>query len=346
MIHQLFTANALKQITIVSGLFFAVNIVAQRQKTQVLILGTPHLQQMEGVTEKHIYRLIDSLKPYHFDAVAVEKMPAELLLDIKARPASHWKDLYEGFKGYIVMGETYQQKLQMSYTAALEKIDSLQSLQILTDADRLAYIKAYLCSYDPWSAGLHYTMLADKRSLDSTMINTVFKFTHSKNEINLIGLSVARFSKLRKIDYIDNLQDETLLLKEFPAFIKEYTANQDKINKTINDDPIFKKSKHIETEAMAKGDLYSLYKFFNSEAYMKGDFKGQWALWLQTGFSSKSDRSRYALWEMRNLSITANIMRTAAAHPGGRILVIIGASHKSFLEKYLRQIADIEVLPF
>ena len=42
----------------------------------------------------------------------------------------------------------------------------------------------------------------------------------------------------------------------------------------------------------------------------------------------------------------ANIMRLVAAYSEQKILVIIGSSHKSFIESYLEQMSDVEVLKF
>jgi pheromone shutdown protein TraB len=39
-------------------------------------------------------------------------------------------------------------------------------------------------------------------------------------------------------------------------------------------------------------------------------------------------------------------MRLVANHPEEKILIVIGASHKSFLEKYLKQMPDIELFQF
>ena len=93
-------------------------------------------------------------------------------------------------------------------------------------------------------------------------------------------------------------------------------------------------------------DLLELFVFINSKEYQEQDFEAQWEIWFKTDFASGSDRARYALWEMRNLQIAANIMNTAAFYPGKRILVVIGASHKLFLEKYLGQVPSIELIEF
>ena len=47
---------------------------------------------------------------------------------------------------------------------------------------------------------------------------------------------------------------------------------------------------------------------------------------------------------MLNLQIAANITKVCSFYPGKKVLVVIGASHKSFIEKYLKQNPDIEIL--
>jgi hypothetical protein len=65
---------------IISG----VKLHAQQiNKTKVLVLGTAHLSSINGVKETHLKRVLDSLTIYKFDAIALEQMPPELLLDIK-----------------------------------------------------------------------------------------------------------------------------------------------------------------------------------------------------------------------------------------------------------------------
>ncbi len=83
-------------------------------------------------------------------------------------------------------------------------------------------------------------------------------------------------------------------------------------------------------------DFSALYSFINSKEYMKQDYNGQWKIWLKTNFASGSDRASYSLWEMRNLQIAANILNVVSLHPDKKIIVIIGSSHKGFLEKYLK----------
>ena len=87
-----------------------------------------------------------------------------------------------------------------------------------------------------------------------------------------------------------------------------------------------------------------LYRWMNSPKYGLADLDAQWHLFLRSSLPSGFDRERAALWEARNLAIAANIRRITAAKPGQRALVIIGASHKTFLDAYLSQMMDLDVV--
>ena len=318
----------------------------QINKTKVLVLGTVHLSSLSGVKETHLKRVLDSLSNYKFDAIAIEQMSPELILDIKSRENQAWQELFSNFANTITLGEKYQRLLKLNYADAKKKEDSLLNKQNLNEADRIQLMNTALCTYDIWTASLNYQYIKDKSKIDTSTVNLLNGYNQSSNELNLIGVNLAKRLHINKLNYIDNLQDETILSLEFPSFFTEYTASQNKINELVSKATIFSEVNQLEAENFKKTDLYPLYKLLNSERYMKEDYGGQWELWLKTNFISKTDRSRFSLWEMRNLQITANIMRLVAKYPEKTILVVIGASHKSFIEKYLQQMPDIEVLKF
>lgn len=55
-------------------------------------------------------------------------------------------------------------------------------------------------------------------------------------------------------------------------------------------------------------------------------------------------RVRTAGWEVRNLRMAANIRQAMAAHPGGRVLVIVGSGHKAWLDAYLAMMTDVRIV--
>jgi len=336
-----------KNILLLALFLISTSLISQSlKKTQVLILGTPHLEHLDNFQTPYLKKVLDSLQAKEFEAIAIENMPTELLLDIKHRKETYWQDLFSSFSRFIEFGQSHQKNINLSFEEAQNKIGELHAKTTLSDADRIEYINSYICIYDIWSAILHYKSLADKSKLSKTAIDFLEKLTNAKNEINAIALEIATTSKLNQIYYIDNLQDETILLNEFPNFMIDYQSNEESIGELLNQSNFYQEVTSLENEAINKKDLYPLYKFYNSNEYITKDFEGQFALWFKTNFNSKTDRSRYSLWEMRNLSITANILRVVASNPEKKILVIIGAAHKSFIEKYLKQIPDIELLEF
>lgn len=333
--------------------FFFVFIISggklhaqQINKTKVLVLGTTHLSSLSGVKETYLKRVLDSLAIYKFDAIALERMPPELLLDIKSRKDEAWQELYSDYSNAITLGEKYQRILKLNYENAKKKEDSLLNKQNLNEADRIQLMNTALCTYDLWTASLNYQYIIDKSKIDTSTVNLLNGYHQSSSEFNLIGVNLAKRLHINKLNYIDNLEDETILSLDFPYFFNEYTTSQTKINELVSKASIFSEVNQLQAENVKKMDLYPLYKLLNSERYMKEDYAGQWELWLKTNFISKTDRSRFSLWEMRNLQITANIMRLVAKYPEKTILVVIGASHKSFIEKYLQQMPDIELLKF
>lgn len=325
---------------------FSLTNAQENLNTKIMVLGSPHLQQMKGVETSYLTDLLERLDVEEFDAIAVEKMPVELLLDIKKRPEKHWQELYAEFKASIEFGENYQKKINRTFAEAAEILKDIKSKIIITDADRIEFIKSYLCMYDVWSACLHFKLLQNTSLIDTDANSYLTKLSKSLNEINVVGLEIAKNRKHSQIYYIDNLQDEIILQSEFPAFFREYEASQTKINDYIKKSSLLKKIDTVQSQSIASGNLLTLYQFYNSEYFMEEDFNMQWELWFKTFFPSKSDISRYFLWEMRNLQITANILRVAAGNPGKKILVLIGASHKSFIEKYLKQIPNVELINF
>ncbi len=332
---------------------FTVNLIAQNKtkKTEVLILGTYHLSQVEDFEIKMLDNVVLKLEAFDFDAICIEKMPGELINDIQSRKDSAYEDLLEYYeKTRLSFADSIQKKLGIGFVKAEKRTSDVLKKESLTDRDRVKLIEYSIASSDLYTATLQYEYIKDKSmlrnsNLNKNMMETLSKYSGSSNEIFSLALRISQNQNIQKLELIDNMQDESFLYKHFPAFIQDYTDNQDQFKDIVNA-PVFLKIAELLASGVENKDLLDLYLFMNSEAYKKQDFEAQHAIWLKTHFESGTDRARYSLWEMRNLQMTANILRVCAFYPGKRIVVIIGASHKSFIEKYLKQIPDIELLEF
>jgi pheromone shutdown protein TraB len=65
---------------------------------------------------------------------------------------------------------------------------------------------------------------------------------------------------------------------------------------------------------------------------------------LEEGSPQQFGRNYVGYWETRNLRMASNIRDAIAARPGSRTLVIVGASHKGYLEAYLNQMHDVRIV--
>jgi len=333
--------------------FFSYRSNAQnvKGKTEILILGTQHLKQINGFKLTMLDKLIAKLNSFEFDAVCIENMPAQLLYDIQSRKDSAFVDVLDNFGGdRLLLASQVQEHFNLNYIDAQSEINKTLKKNHLTFSDRENLIQDFLASGDLASAVLQRRYIQETNeyipnSLSSDMNKKLEEYSQSSNEIYSLAIPLAFNRNIQKIEYIDNFQDEAILLKYFPEFIQDYLDNQE-IFKNVLSQPVFQKVANLLEKGVQANDILELFEFINSKEYQKQDFEAQWGIWLKTNFPSGSDRARYNLWEMRNLLIAANIMNTAAFYPEKRILVIIGASHKLFLEKYLHQIPSIELIEF
>jgi len=327
------------------------NIFSQNEinKTEILILGTPHLFQIDQFENSMLDKVKEKLNTHDFEVICIEKMPGQLLYDIASRKDSTFNDM-KRMQRHLKLADSVQAHLGKNFLESKQNITHLLSKNHLTNKDRKNLFYNFIATTNIASAALQYLYLKDETALfvssfDKEIVQYIEKELASSNEYYSLAVPLAFHKQLNKIEPIDNLQDMALLAKYYPTFKDEMKNNPDFIANVLKA-PVFIKSDSLKTQAVKNKDLSELYSYVNSDEFMKEDYNAQWKIWFETNFSSNSDRARYSLWEMRNLQISANILDVVARNPTKNILVIIGASHKYFLEKYLRQIPDIEIINY
>ncbi len=81
--------------------------------------------------------------------------------------------------------------------------------------------------------------------------------------------------------------------------------------------------------------LVELLAWTNSKAFADADLDAEWALFATPGSAHDAGKRRLALWHARNAQIGADLFRAIASPEGGRTTLIIGASHRPFIESLL-----------
>lgn len=94
----------------------------------------------------------------------------------------------------------------------------------------------------------------------------------------------------------------------------------------------------------ARADLLPLYRFINASAmltiFAEANVKGP----MQSTSPNGYPQMWVAGWETRNLRIVANIRETFRERPGARVLSIIGASHKPWLDSWLGMLQGVDIV--
>lgn len=325
------------------------------QRTQVLVLGTQHLRVLgDAFSPSLLSALLDGLQKFEPEVIAVEALPPGEI-DRLARSATDSTgplgQILAAFAGDRVRyGQEAQAVLGLTYEEAAAAADSTlhAGASASPEARRLLTLRL-LAAYDLASSLLQWSYLsAEDRVSDGVVSREIADFLsrrlNSNNERVTIGVALARRLNLQMLASIDDHVDDevglaTGLNEELMREVEGTAAFAEFRNSSY-----FEEAERLLSDAAATGDLQSLYLRINSPDYLNKDVEAQWHLFYRTRLESQLDRARAALWEARNLSIASQIRQASAFHSGGHVLVVIGAAHKPFLDQYLGQMMDVDVV--
>ena len=322
--------------------------VEDANKTKVLVLASPHLEQYQGSFRPAALDSLITLFRYWQPAIiGVEAQPPKVIA-LQEEEGHDYTQVIQQFAVNITRyGHMAQAQLGISGSVARVKADSLLlATEDGYDVEEGTLIMHLLAAYDYYSALLQWAYLSKTQQAD-TYIPTDIK-AHldqsllSLNEINSIGIRIAMDSRIERLYQIDDHMDKDL----FQDFADQL---MDDISVTNAFDEVMQSTLYKESEAKIQqgfmtNNLLPYYRYINSPDYLQADYDTQWMMFFKANLSSGQDISRVALWEARNMRIASHIREMTAMLPGYKALVIIGASHKPFLDKYLSNFLDIKVV--
>jgi hypothetical protein len=114
------------------------------------------------------------------------------------------------------------------------------------------------------------------------------------------------------------------------------------------DSPAGARRRQVEASLRARldtpEDVLALYRGYNAPALAALVFDSDFGAALGEPSPQHFGRVYVTYWETRNLRMAANIRAAMGERPGGRTLVVVGASHKWYLEAYLNQMHDTRIV--
>lgn len=91
-------------------------------------------------------------------------------------------------------------------------------------------------------------------------------------------------------------------------------------------------------------DVLAMYRADNDPAQARLIYDSDFGAALNEPSAQGFGRQYLGAWETRNLRMASNIRDALQAQPGSRALVVVGASHKWYLQAYLNQMHDLRIV--
>ena len=109
-------------------------------------------------------------------------------------------------------------------------------------------------------------------------------------------------------------------------------------------DPAQNQPYELAAANIVEGEVLSAYRFYNDPATQRAAIDNDFRKAMNDGEGEQYGRAYNSWYQVRNLRMVSNIVAAGANAPGGRVLSVVGASHKPYFEAYLDLMHDIELV--
>jgi len=164
----------------------------------------------------------------------------------------------------------------------------------------------------------------------------------SETEIQLIAVQLAVRRGLERLYPIDDQSATDLMIEIFDTLAVALEVDPEVVERLGHRDfaPLSPAVDRRDTPQRALAAILEL----NEPAIGIFDAHTHWLIVLDRELPQSSGRVRMAKWEARNLKMAANIRTAYATVSGGRVLVVVGASHEPWLDAYFDLMTGREVV--
>ena len=310
---------------------------------EVLVLGSAHLSQLsKEVQQAALQPVIERLARWQPHAIAIESLSG-VQCDFMRRNPRRYKDSLDPYCHDTTAARTATGLDVMEATTQAETL--LASMpQSPGAAQRRRLAAVFLAGGERGSALVQWLRLpaGERRAgdgLDAALVAQLQALETRRDESLMIGARLAaRLGHERLVPMDDHTADSA---------VDDRKAYGDALSKAW-DNPATKQ--RFETDKVQNARLDSPEGVL--EMYREDNAPGQGELIFRSDFGAAMNepspqrfgRSYLRYWETRNLRMAANIREAIGTRPGERMLVIVGASHKGYLESYLHQMHDVKVV--
>ncbi|UOQ68930.1 DUF5694 domain-containing protein [Hymenobacter volaticus] len=316
--------------------------------TQVMIFGIGHLDTAPASFQvAWLEPVLCRLRTYKPDLILTEAMSGEQIMGLEAYAAYHGTaNQYAG--PTLAMAKAAQADLHLTAAQALVQANELSEKGNLTPADRRRLAGLFVAAAEPLSATVQWLRLpmAERIGADGispALAKQVTLFANMRNEMSSMAARLAADLGLERVYGAgDHASDVTQ--PDFAALKAAVSAESGQVDLFNHNTPEFRAVPEEALKMATAAEVMPALKWKNSPRFAELDADAQWLSMLRSEKMGRVGRQRVAAWEAQNLRMAVAIREATAPIAGGRALLIVGASHKPFLEAYLRTFTDVELV--
>ena len=313
------------------------------QPTQVLTLGSAHLSQLpENFRADMLPLLLEKLAAFRPDIITHEGISGEQCDVLKRYPA-RYPDMFDT---YCRDSTEAEKATGLTVAAAMAEIEKTLAAwpAAPSAAQRRRLAAVFLAANDRPSAQVQWLQLpaAERKigdGVDDALLKILTRAGAKPNETFEIGVVLAARIGLQRVYSVDDHTADSiqgLAGSGFEAAIQKIWSG-----------PAFAESIEYGRRAktLANGtDLLDFFRFINMPQTQRAFVSNDFGAALKQDTPALYGRQYVAWYEVRNLRMVANVRAAFGNKPGGRVLNIVGASHKAYYDAYLDMMSDVKLV--
>ncbi|HWU67639.1 MAG TPA: DUF5694 domain-containing protein [Stenotrophobium sp.] len=313
--------------------------------TRILVLGTAHLSNApKGFNLQSLQPLLERLAAFKPDVIAIEGISGEGCALMARYPKIYNP---ENVSPFCFDTKAAKAATGLDVPAAVVAVDKAMKDWPTqpTAAQRRHLASLFLACGEPASALVQWLQLPQPEryagdGLDDALVKKLNARIAFKNEDYQIAAPLAVRLGEQRVYPIDDHTGDNIRIpdsqdKAFEAAIRAAWAPGKPQMQPIEDH---------QNSLLAQNDTLALYRFLNEPATQQTAIESDMGGALRDGKAPYYGHMYVAGWEARNLRMAANILATFRERPGARVLVIVGATHKPWLDKILGQLPGIQMI--
>lgn len=313
---------------------------------EVMVLGTPHLSQLpKSFDPAQLSALNARLLGWKPQAIAIEALSGLQCAYLRSYPQRY----ADTIKSYCWDPAPARAATGLDVVAATVQAQRLLAAwpAVPSAAQRRTLASLFLAGGERASALVQWLRLpeAERRvgdGLDVKLVAMLNDRLQRRGEDVLIAAVVAAKSGHEQVYAMDdhtadapadNAQDEKASGEAImKAWDNPHTAQRKRI------------SAELEAALATPAGVLAMYRAYNEPGQAGMVFRSDFGAALEEPSPQHFGRNYVAYWEVRNLRMASNIREVMMVRPGMRVLVVVGASHKAYLEAYLNQMHDVRIV--